>query len=92
MLPAYRAPSAPPAQPTIFNMTVDPIQIWDLENIYFSFCVQLVVRFPLPYFLSVKPPKHRERYTITNKPRLLIYTSMYTFLHSHLECSRSKTF
>jgi hypothetical protein len=27
MLPAYRAPSAPPAQPTIFNMTVDPIQI-----------------------------------------------------------------
>ncbi len=82
------AHSAPPPQPTILNMTVDPIRRWRfLETHEDSFI--FVYRL---YFLSVNPPKQWERYTITNILQLSIYILLQIRLVSNLECLHSKTF
>jgi hypothetical protein len=78
-------PSAPPGPPTVFNMTVDPIRPLrtrlSLKTILFHFCIASckVALTSVLFHLSLKTPKQRERYTITNTLRLLIYTSTNTF-------------
>jgi hypothetical protein len=67
-------PTAPPG-PLVINHTVEPTRRHDPYHWYCT--IHLYVRSlrTLLAFLSlsVKPPKQRERYTITNKASLSIY-------------------